>query len=738
MLHAKFKRVLAAATAAALIACLGTAVATTSAQAATASNGVTLSDSTSWAVPTSAMTNVVKIGDKYYKVISTSTGTNWTSAGPDWLGVSNSASLIGGNTTMSGYNGTLIGIYASSANQVPNAFNWNAFYNLYAAEQGLDTVALTTQTSSTSLDSSTGVAAGLKYRPEILWSDTYSSYETYIEYIRNGQYYSEFPSSGSSSGDQQQGGGGQMGGAPSDDEEEDTGTLVEDTSAYAAPYDSEYTPYAIGMSNGSSTSNIFSISKLLYKMAYYCEVTEAATADYDGLYNGTAVTDENATVISMNALPRTTRYEASEENAMSARDCALAYEMVEKGAVWYVLSQIAAGNVEKKTVAFITSDPDADSNTANIVAFDVQDEFSPQSNNNNAGFAGVSGTAFNQLVVGTYTLTSNSYASYVSCTATADDLAACDVIFITGAGGTNGTTSYTQDTLKEWMVSNCTTTKNKAAAANIQYACISPSQMNAKNFSVDKSIYSVYCLDFAYPELFPNMELTSYWYNCIYHVKSANLKEVMQWTLYGTSLPDETSLSAISDSYSVADCEAKFYEGYAYYAECGDTDEVISTLKANCGLITGNELGTVDALDDNGLAITDEDGNSTTAAWADIYYVPSATYAEWAAEYAENYSAAAVELATQTIKVSTKAKTIKAKKLAKKAQTFKIGASAKGKITCTKKSGSKKITITKAGKITVKKGTKKGTYKIKVKIKAKATSKYAAASKTVTIKVTVK
>ena len=92
-----------------------------------------------------------------------------------------------------------------------------------------------------------------------------------------------------------------------------------------------------------------------------------------------------------------------------------------------------------------------------------------------------------------------------------------------------------------------------------------------------------------------------------------------------------------------------------------------------------------------------------------------------------------------TIKATTKL-TVKAKKLKKKAQTvaMKPSVNSKGKITCTKKSGNKKITVTKAGKIKVKKGLKNGTYKVKVLVKAAAKGNYTAGSKTFTVKVIVK
>ena len=62
-----------------------------------------------------------------------------------------------------------------------------------------------------------------------------------------------------------------------------------------------------------------------------------------------------------------------------------------------------------------------------------------------------------------------------------------------------------------------------------------------------------------------------------------------------------------------------------------------------------------------------------------------------------------------------------------------------GTLTFTKKSGNKKITISKAGKVTIKKKLKKGTYKVKVQVKAAGNSGYLpSAAKTVTFTIKVK
>ena len=94
------------------------------------------------------------------------------------------------------------------------------------------------------------------------------------------------------------------------------------------------------------------------------------------------------------------------------------------------------------------------------------------------------------------------------------------------------------------------------------------------------------------------------------------------------------------------------------------------------------------------------------------------------------------------MKVKAKTVKVKAAKVAKKKQTVKAAKAfsvtkAQGKVTYKKKSGSKNLSISSSGKITVKKGTQAGTYKMKVKVTAAGNAKYKSGSKTVTVKVQV-
>ncbi len=81
----------------------------------------------------------------------------------------------------------------------------------------------------------------------------------------------------------------------------------------------------------------------------------------------------------------------------------------------------------------------------------------------------------------------------------------------------------------------------------------------------------------------------------------------------------------------------------------------------------------------------------------------------------------------------------KAKKTVAYSSVISFSSKGQGTLIFTKKSGNKKITISKAGTVTIKKKLKKGTYKVKVKIIAAGNGNYkASATKTVTFKIKVR
>ena len=178
---------------------------------------------------------------------------------------------------------------------------------------------------------------------------------------------------------------------------------------------------------------------------------------------------------------------------------------------------------------------------------------------------------------------------------------------------------------------------------------------------------------------------------------------------------------------------------------------------ANTGLKSIAVPATVKTIGKNALGYDLQHG--TGAASRIDGFVIYADKGTAAAQYAENnsikredYSKASADKSTvkkkaNTIKVTVKTKTLKAKKLKKKKQTVKAVTvkKAQGKVTykIVKKGTNskiyKKIKISKKGAVTFKKGKyAKKTYKIKLKITAAGNSKYNKKTVTKTIKVKVK
>ena len=96
-----------------------------------------------------------------------------------------------------------------------------------------------------------------------------------------------------------------------------------------------------------------------------------------------------------------------------------------------------------------------------------------------------------------------------------------------------------------------------------------------------------------------------------------------------------------------------------------------------------------------------------------------------------------VKKSAMTVKAKTVKGNSKKKTIVKKSKAFTVK-KAPGKVTFKKIKGNKKITVSKTGKVTVKKGLKKGsTYTVKVKVTSAKTAKYAKITKTVKLKVKI-
>ena len=529
-------------------------------------------DSTNWEVPDSYMTNTVEVDGTLYKVITTWANA-WALSGPDYIGVSNSGTInqSGGSSATSDLEAaattTMLGIWASAVNEVPNAYNWNYFYNLALDDEGEDTdseqvSAVDVQNGADAgYDTSTGVYGCFKYRPEVIWTSNSLSGDSTITYatqIRNGQYYTD-------------------------------GELVESgsESEYYIDGDENYDPYIVVAgqgtgagrtsysSGGSGTpDSAYTLLSSLYILAEYCEEIEAETADYN---SDGSITADNVTWKTMNSLPRTTRYEASSENAVSARAAALDVEKLMKGAVYYTLAKIADGTTEKKTVAVVSGTIDTTGSTATVIDYDGGYEGQRGSSSGKIGGAAL---AIDCLTTDTQASSSSSSgsggmgggtggggmgtsaaASGTSYTATADELLEADYIF--AADG-----SLSVEDIETWLTDNVTSDESKAKIGEVEILTDLPAFMNGHNFTFEKAINMVYDLCFFYPELFPDLELMSYWYDNVYHVNYDDLGTCLKYGLGNATMPSGVEVTDLpGSSYSNDAIDAIALEGYEYYVE---------------------------------------------------------------------------------------------------------------------------------------------------------------------------
>jgi hypothetical protein len=143
--------------------------------------------------------------------------------------------------------------------------------------------------------------------------------------------------------------------------------------------------------------------------------------------------------------------------------------------------------------------------------------------------------------------------------------------------------------------------------------------------------------------------------------------------------------------------------------------------------------------DDESVATVDKNGLVTVAGLGSCKIIITA---KESADYKEAVKEVVITVgkADPVITASKTAFNVKAKALKKKAQkvTFKAKSSSGGKLTYSKKSGHKKLSVAKNGKITVKKGTKKGTYTVKVAVTSAAKGNFDKGSNTFTVKIKVK
>ena len=941
-----FKAAVSAVASGAMVASLlATPISAYASSASGAAAGASTYDETKWEAPSQTMTNTVEVDGTLYKVITTWANA-WALSGADYIGISNSGTMnqngsgSGSTDLETAQSATMLGIWASSVNEVPNAYNWNYFYNLYADSEGNDTdeslsVIDVANNASPGFDSTSGVWAALKYRPEVIVSSnsmSASSAATYISLINSGSYYTSGTgySSGSyvESTDTAFSSGTTYYTATTNDDgtttytelltEPDSSTTyyTYDGSAYTectsltdfssgttyytattsddgtttytevsvsyfdssttyytltttssgrntvtsytectslssfesgttyytqddptytevsvSYYDSSKTYYTYSstvggtvtdssgnvvsvVSESSSTSDptyyisgdesydpyivTFSNSSAyhmldsFYEMAGYAENVITATASY----SDSSVTSENVTWKTMNSLPRTTRYEASSENALTARECVLEIEKLIKGAAYYTLAKIADGTVTKKKVAFLTSAFSTTDTSATVVDLEGADSFMGSADTN--GKIGIVSLCVESLVTEADVTTGGlNIGSYTTSTASADELLGCDIIWA-------GNSSADVSDIQGWLSSNATTDELKSAAESISIVSEIPAIMNGHNHTAEKMLIHLYNLSYCYPELFPDLELCAAWYDNVYHVTTSSLSTAMLYGLGNATMPSGTELDSLGGTtYVASDIDTFALEGYKYYAGtlASDTSSVFSTSEylqpsddyktwATSGFVISNGVAnisdnyasgttvTATAVDSSGNSYTlvvDSSGN-LTATYTDssgtVQNLPSGSYTVTvsASGYDEvtmsliadgsgritEASVTSGSLGTTTtntdtdtdtdsgdttsltnpVKVKAKTVTVKGKyKKNKLKKAMKVAASKCFKITGNQGG---KVSYSPS-KITIKKGTKKGkTVSAKVTVKIAKKGDYKAYSKKFTVKIKLK
>lgn len=223
------------------------------------------------------------------------------------------------------------------------------------------------------------------------------------------------------------------------------------------------------------------------------------------------------------------------------------------------------------------------------------------------------------------------------------------------------------------------------------------------------------------------------------HLKRG-LRTQKEITLKAVAIKGETVSEVMTETYILTN-RVKVPNGAKEFVFSGEAQTLLEASDYYTFSVDKNSGATVDA--DGNVRATDVGTYTVTAKIACGYQWKirnKDTKAYEGTTANQQITVEIVEPVNQDLKITNTSKTVKAKALKKAAvKTSKVKVTGV-KTSCTfkKVSGSKKLTVTKDGRIKVKKGTKKGTYKIRLKVTAKAGGIYKSASKTVTVKVKVK
>ena len=548
---------------------------------------------------------------------------------------------------------------------------------------------------------------------------------------------------------------------------------------YADAQSSSYTPDIVfGAVKNSGWGNFDPTETNWYKTGKVTDSTKYANNDATNVW--TQIYSMGQLAVQADATTgKVTRY-----NNSKATQSAIDYEKAIKGNLLYVASKIDSGAQAKKTVAYLYAvdetagtmyffTPKAnkltygnDTNGASESTVDDADENYASNNSTiNMGYMGVLPYVSNTFDSGTSVkggivmMVEDIYKSNPACTVSTSDMSALkdvDVIIyntntaLTATGTSNGLNSngivntgtyakgITEENLKTLLGDNFTGTliggddwgtssKQPAASASATATenGMSPLLYCTRNYTADKDTRAAWCFSQVYPELYGNNPDATYgyWVNKVYHIQTAYVPSVVKYMTLKSG-------DVVYTDATATDLEAKFQEGYNWWVNTGSKSSTWSKYAYYNGSSRASWYSGNDAAEEpaNLIGIM-----APSSLWtAQVTPTPTPT----PAVVAKAQTISGKTTVTKTYKAAKKTKKLAKAKTAQLKTAFKL--SAKTALSYKKTSGNSKITVTKAGKVTVKKGLKKGTYKVKVKVTAKATTAYKQATKTITLKVKVK
>ena len=524
---------------------------------------------TYWEVPTQA-TSV-----DYTKVLKTY-GVRAGSAGPDYLGISNTNFDFTPHGTkagqyeptadyLKGVGGAGFAIWSTSVNESPNPFYANLAYN----------------TITTGEKSATAATAWGKNPEESSWGDSSAQASTSVD-------------------------------------------------GKATINGLEYYPDIIFGANKSTGWQNFDASSTEIGKAVAAGITTAEGTAYDPTFANNDSTNMWTQIYTLNNLAltaqdikantgQTTRYDSND-----ATVGALAYEKSLRGNLLYCASQIDSGKQEKKTVAYLYAiddngtayffTPTADGllsdndtgKTGSSAAATADSNYAGNNGTIDLDYHGVLPYITNtfdsghELEGGIVMKVEDIYKTNPACTVSSADVSALenvDVIIynttkntdLQGTSGgknesnVNNAAALTDDSVAKWASEHGYTGSQVIAgddygtSSNQNYgnkdttaSGMSPLLYCQRNYTTDKNARAAWAFSKVYPELYPNEDASySYWVSNVYHVKTDQVGKV---AAYMTNQSDTVEYTEATE----ASMEQLFQIGYDWWTGTGSSEDAWS------------------------------------------------------------------------------------------------------------------------------------------------------------------